>query len=129
MRGLPRLYVVGRSLCGERGLKYLCHLTGLLCLLSLPMWGEMCTSLAKTKPVRSLPMRGARIEIPCIPWCRCSEVVAPRARSVDLKYAEAVKRPSQGMYRDGRWCISGVIPYLTAIGGRYAVQYSKKRDD
>ena len=83
MRGLPRLYVVGRSLCGERGLKYLCHLTGLLCLLSLPMWGEMCTSLAKTKPVRSLPMRGARIEIPCIPWCRCSEVVAPRTGSVD----------------------------------------------
>lgn len=55
--------------------------------------------------------------------------VAPHAGSVDLKYAEAVKRPSQGMYRDGRWCIFGVIPYLTAIGGRYAVQYSKKRDD
>ena len=46
-----------------------------------------------------------------------------------LKYAEAVKRPSQGMYRDDRWCISGVIPYLTAIGGRDAVQYSRKRDD
>ena len=46
-----------------------------------------------------------------------------------LKYAEAVKLPSQGMYRDGRWCISGVIPYLTAIGGRDAVQYSRKRDD
>ena len=45
------------------------------------------------------------------------------------KYAEAVKRPSQGMYRDGRWCIFGVIPYLTAIGGRDAVQYSRKRDD
>ena len=27
------------------------------------------------------------------------------------------------------WCIFGVIPYLTAIGGRYAVQYSRKRDD
>lgn len=46
-----------------------------------------------------------------------------------LKYAEAIKRPSQGMYRDDRWCIFGVIPYLTAIGGRYAVQYSRKRDD
>ena len=46
-----------------------------------------------------------------------------------LKYAEAVKRPSQGMYRDDRWCISGVILYRTAIGGRYAVQYSRKRDD
>lgn len=66
MRGLPRLYVVGRSLCGERGLKYLCHLTGLLCLLSFPIWGawiEMCTSLAKTKSVRSLPMRGVWIKI------------------------------------------------------------------
>lgn len=50
-------------------------------------------------------------------------------RGAWLKYAEAVKRPSQGMYRDGRGCIFGVIPYLTAIGGRYAVQYSKKRDD
>ena len=53
------------------------------------------------------------------------KLVAPHAGSVDLKYAEAVKRPSQGMYRDGRWCIFGVIPYLTAIGGRDAVQYSK----
>lgn len=55
--------------------------------------------------------------------------VAPPAGSVDLKYVEAVKRPSQGMYRDGRGCIFGVIPYLTAIGGRDAVQYSRKRDD
>lgn len=60
----------------------------------------------------------------CFDW-----YVAPHAGSVDLKYSEAVKRPSQGMYRDGRWCISGVIPYLTAISGRYAVQYSRKRDD
>lgn len=56
-------------------------------------------------------------------------IVAPHAGSVVKKYVEAVKRPSQGMYRDGRWCISGVIPYLTAIGGRDAVQYSRKRDD
>lgn len=56
-------------------------------------------------------------------------MVASHAGSVDLKYAEAVKQPSQGMYRDDRWCIFGVIPYLTAIGGRDAVQYSRKRDD
>lgn len=51
--------------------------------------------------------------------------VAPHAGSVDLKYAEAVKRPSQGMYRDGRWCIFGVIPYLTAISVSCAIEYSK----
>ena len=56
-------------------------------------------------------------------------IVDPYVGSVDLKYAEAVKRPSQGMYRDDRWCIFGVIPYLTAIAGRDAVQYSRKRDD
>lgn len=86
-------------------------------------------SLLHALTVQSLPMRGAWIEIQVLPalgawWC-----VAPPAGSVDLKYAEAVKRPSQGMYRDGRWCIFGVIPYLTAIGGRDAVQYSRKRDD
>lgn len=77
----------------------------------------------------SLPMRGAWIEIPTTNLDLKHHQVAPPAGSVDLKYVEAVKRPSQGMYRDGRWCIFGVIPYLTAIGGRYAVQYSKKRDD
>ena len=42
-----------------------------------------------------------------------------------LKYAEAVKLPSQGMYRDGRCCIFGVIPYLTrrlAEGMRFNIQ-------
>ena len=97
----------------------------------------------------SLPMRGAWIEITRGHILLAIGMVAPHAGSVDwnlvqtktappgrspcgecgLKYAEDVKRPSQGMYRDGRWCIFGVIPYLTAIGGRYAVQYSKKRDD
>ena len=77
----------------------------------------------------SLPMRGAWIEM-CLKYIIFFGIsVAPHAGSVDLKYAEAVKRPSQGMYRDDRWCISGVIPYLTAIGGRYAVPYSRKRDD
>ena len=74
-------------------------------------------------------MRGAWIEIIWVFLTQMHLHVAPHAGSVDLKYAEAVKRPSQGMYRDGRWCISGVIPYLTAIGGRDAVQYSRKRDD
>ena len=74
-------------------------------------------------------MRGAWNEIKPRPQSKSPNVVAPHAGSVDLKYAEAVKRPSQGMYRDGRWCISGVIPYLTAIGGRDAVQYSRKRGD
>lgn len=62
-----------------------------------------------------------------------TDLVTPERRSpcgeCGLKYAEDVKRPSQGMYRDGRWCIFGVIPYLTAVGGRDAVQYSRKRDD
>ena len=74
-------------------------------------------------------MRGAWIEIAEDSGIPSAARVAPHAGSVNLKYAEAVKRPSQGMYRDGRWCISGVIPYLTVIGGRYAVPYSKKRDD
>ncbi len=74
-------------------------------------------------------MLGAWIEILRKGRRKTYHFVAPHAGSVDLKYAEAVKRPSQGMYRDGRWCIFGVIPYLTAIGGRDAVQYSKKRDD
>lgn len=74
-------------------------------------------------------MRGAWIEISLLHLFELCTKVAPHAGSVDLKYAEAVKRPSQGMYRDGRWCIFGVIPYLTAIGGRDAVQYSRKRDD
>lgn len=86
-------------------------------------------SLLYALAVLSLPMRGAWIEIKSTLYPRNHPSVAPYAGSVDLKYAEAVKRPSQGMYRDGRWCISGVIPYLTAIGGRDAVQYSKKRDD
>lgn len=74
-------------------------------------------------------MLGAWIEINSSALIVPPPIVAPHAGSVDLKYAEAVKRPSQGMYRDGRWCIFGVIPYLTAIGGRDAVQYSIKRDD
>lgn len=77
----------------------------------------------------SLPLRGAWIEILANVTVGKAGTVAPHEGSVDLKYAEAVKRPSQGMYWDGRWCIFGVIPYLTAIGGRYAVQYSRKRDD
>ena len=80
-------------------------------------------------PALSLPMRGAWIEIVVSDATLSSSYVAPHAGSVDLKYAEAVKRSSQGMYRDDRWCIFGVIPYLTAIGERYAVQYSRKRDD
>ena len=74
-------------------------------------------------------MRGAWIEISSQQLRQSFFSVAPHAGSVDLKYAEAVKRPSQGMYWDDRWCIFGVIPYLTAIGGRDAVQYSRKRDD
>ena len=99
-----------RSPCGECGLKSLDEIT-------------------RADEGMLLPMRGAWIEIKSTLYPRNHPSVAPYAGSVDLKYAEAVKRPSQGMYRDGRWCISGVIPYLTAIGGRYAVQYSKKRDD
>ena len=83
----------------------------------------------KNYPEVSLPMRGAWIEIPDCEVPRRLPGVAPPTGSVDLKYAEAVKRPSQGMYWDDRWCIFGVIPYLTAIGGRDAVQYSRKRDD
>ena len=99
-----------RSPCGERGLKS----------------PRKCLVCGKEL---SLPMRGAWIEIHLRRFYHIVARVAPHAGSVDLKYAEAVKRPSQGMYWDGRWCISGVIPYLTAIGGRYAVQYSRKRDD
>lgn len=77
----------------------------------------------------SLPPRGAWIEM----LEDLTDLVTPERRSLcgerGSKYAEAVKRPSQGMYRDGRWCIFGVIPYLTAIGGRDAVPYSRKRDD
>lgn len=86
-------------------------------------------SLLYALTVLSLPMRGAWIEILLNTSVNTKRSVVPPTGSVDLKYAEAVKRPSQGMYRDGRWCIFGVIPYLTAIGGRYEVQYSRKRDD
>lgn len=74
-------------------------------------------------------MRGAWIEMVIRNVMQNIVIVDPYVGSVDLKYAEAVKRPSQGMYRDDRWCIFGVIPYLTAIAGRDAVQYSRKRDD
>ena len=92
-------------------------------------WIEIALSRAAAWSRWSLPMRGAWIEIPDCEVPRRLPGVAPPTGSVDLKYVEAVKRPSQGMYRDGRWCIFGVIPYLTAIGGRDAVQYSRKRDD
>ena len=100
---------------------------------SLPLrgaWIEISfarSSLDSCSP--SLPMRGAWIEIMCRKRQGMLLKVAPPAGSVDLKYVEAVKLPSQGMYRDGKWRIFGVIPYLTAIDGRYAVQYSRKRDD
>ena len=74
-------------------------------------------------------MRGAWIEIECNTTHNREDDCRSLCGECGLKYVEAVKRASQGMYRDGRGCISGVIPYLTAIAGRDAVQYSRKRDD